>query len=694
MLLYFYNGIFLLEIFMEQLNNDLLPCLQAVGPWWTDEDRRLLFCHLLSIFHFDASYLSSLPASCRNLSDGETRLSVSDIEMEYRLFQNTHTNCKINCSRIRKISFSFGKFNHRLCFLCPYSTTHKNSNRADEARFLYFIMNHSSTSIETYLSTNDSELSTYFSSYFPLHINNILVEAYPLELLVKKFYGILPGYFLEEPYQSRQLLINKLYQDIKRKVTQLHVISYIKHLYPDYLDLVAKSLVNVVKSIEYENYNTRPSNEILIRRLVKLLAEPTKIKIKPTTEYLCAIMEPLNPDLFQSKVLFSSDNLLEIDKRYEAPNNVYEFYNAVDSKISHDSNTIDNDIINSDIEAALSAATTLPLPNTDEIELSDSCSCSLYDQFDTDTSLFRNFYLLQDIENICILENMNQNELESIFFAMISDTKFLCIEPVLYEDRYCFLICNDSKDFMLYPLATLGNRLLRKISNLSVSLYTSNIYNTGRLLYSNDIFYINFHDVGIAYSISAGDSSKGIKCFSKTNFPTVMYEYPSLYESYLKKCDHDHMELIYLYETYNKLISNDGKNLPFKNIDSLYSMPDSLNIIYKYDNNATPTINGIFLHINAYMNTHMLSNSLLVHLYMKVCIELDRQYPFYRNQFYILKLSNQGILLYLTGTKRKLQMVRLFLSACARRVFSEYSTNESPISFEEKSHVYELNTIL
>ena len=28
---------------MEQLYNDALPCLQAVGPWWSDADRRLLF---------------------------------------------------------------------------------------------------------------------------------------------------------------------------------------------------------------------------------------------------------------------------------------------------------------------------------------------------------------------------------------------------------------------------------------------------------------------------------------------------------------------------------------------------------------------------------------------------------------------------------------------------------------------------
>ena len=113
---------------MEQLNNDILPCLKAVGPWWTNEDRRLLFCHLLSIFDFDADYLATIPSLVHYDSDNSNLLDVASIDSDYRLFKKSLSTKKINCSCIRKISLSFGKFNHRLCFLCPYSTTYKNSN--------------------------------------------------------------------------------------------------------------------------------------------------------------------------------------------------------------------------------------------------------------------------------------------------------------------------------------------------------------------------------------------------------------------------------------------------------------------------------------------------------------------------------------------------------------------------------------
>ena len=71
---------------MEQLNNDTLPCLNAVGPWWTDEDRRTLFCHLMSIFHFDENYLTTLPASLVQDSLDTYRMEASSIKSDYRLF--------------------------------------------------------------------------------------------------------------------------------------------------------------------------------------------------------------------------------------------------------------------------------------------------------------------------------------------------------------------------------------------------------------------------------------------------------------------------------------------------------------------------------------------------------------------------------------------------------------------------------
>ena len=71
---------------MKSLYTKTLPCLQTIGPWWTESDRRTLFCYLLKIFPFDAEYLSTLPAAIF-LEDNDARhLTAIEIQSEYDFF--------------------------------------------------------------------------------------------------------------------------------------------------------------------------------------------------------------------------------------------------------------------------------------------------------------------------------------------------------------------------------------------------------------------------------------------------------------------------------------------------------------------------------------------------------------------------------------------------------------------------------
>ena len=674
---------------MEQLNNDTLPCLNAVGPWWTDEDRRTLFCHLMSIFHFDENYLTTLPASLVQDSLDTYRMEASSIKSDYRLFEKSRSTKKINCSSIRKISFSFGKYNHRLCFLCPYSTTYRNSNRSSETRFLYHLMNHGAASLESYLNTSDKELSQYFSSYFPIYINNTLIDAYPFDMVASKFLEISSDYFFSAPLEARHLLVNKLAKDLNYRISFAKLRPLINITCPDINDNINKLAIETVKSIEYENYNTRSINELLLKRLFKSLAEENKYKPKSTTDYLSKVLEPLNPELFQSKILFSQEEFQKIDSFYEISIANEIFHNQDLFKQLDLLPILDDPLLSSDIEQSLIEATAIPSViaaperkslNTAVINTIDEAS---------DTSQFWDYYKLQNSDGICILGSNDSANYESIFKAMISNTQYLCIEPCLFNDEGGIIILNDTNDLLFYPTSKLGNRMLRKLSEQDIPVYTSNIYHTGCLLFSNSCFYIKLKDIGIASAIVSNTIPKGILDITTTPFPECMKEYESIYKSLIEHAAEHLLKDIDLYESFKYLLCIDGIDLPFKNIKFLYELNDAIDITYNFTKDINPISSGLILSLTAYLNNIFIENNILIKLYMEICIELHKHFPFFKNNLFLLSLSEEGILFFMSGSKKQLQKIRLFLSSCARRIFSKYSTKDNPITFEEKSHLYE-----
>ena len=76
---FFMNGIFYFttkrEVIMDYFFEDSLPCLQSVSPWWSETDRRILFCYLKAIFNLESDYLSDHQAAVYSDNGEERRLS-------------------------------------------------------------------------------------------------------------------------------------------------------------------------------------------------------------------------------------------------------------------------------------------------------------------------------------------------------------------------------------------------------------------------------------------------------------------------------------------------------------------------------------------------------------------------------------------------------------------------------------------
>ena len=313
-------------------------------------------------------------------------------------------------------------------------------------------------------------------------------------------------------------------------------------------------------------------------------------------------------------------------------------------------------------------------------------------ELSTDVSIFLKYYPLYKKNNIYILGLDSSEDADSLFTAMISDTAFLCMEPCLFENEEGMLISNDTNDLLFYSFIRLGHRLLRKISDFKIPVYTSNLYHTGLALFSNRIFYLDLKDIGVAAFITSNTVAKGIRDLTETPFPDCLLEYYKLYYELTNDLSEDTLKLLSLNEKYKLIHCIAGTKPPFSNLESLYDTNDAVNITYNFSNDIKPTINGLFLSLSAYLNEHIIDDNLLIGLYKELCIKIYEQFSLTSNQLYLLNLSKSGILFYLIGSKRQIQKMRLFFSACARRVFSKYSTNGNPITFEEKTLIFE-NTI-
>ena len=113
------------------------------------------------------------------------------------------------------------------------------------------------------------------------------------------------------------------------------------------------------------------------------------------------------------------------------------------------------------------------------------------------------------------------------------------------------------------------------------------------------------------------------------------------------------------------------------------------NIDYLYQSSNQPAKNGLFISLKAKNPDNLVSPELLQTLYMEICISFNMHIPFYEQNIYLLGLSDDGLLFFLTGSPKRILKSRMILSSCCRRAFSYLSQAENMITLEEKTHKYE-----
>lgn len=689
---------------MEKYYDDILPCLKSVGSWWTEPDRRLLFCHLLMIYPFDEEYLSGIPAA--TYYEGVERCVMSEhiIRNSLQVFKKVNGTKKCTCAGIRNLEFSFGKLNPRVCYLCPYSGTFKNMRQADERRFLYHLMTADNRSMSSYLELEQKKIEDVFLSYFPVYVNDILVDAYPFLFFAEWFLLKESGYYKKNEMISRKELLDKVYKDIEQRIPYLRIKELVEREQPNYRESVKKAADEELEALERENFATRPINELMMIRLFRILESKKKYVHKKPSEYISRNQGPFAPNLFSSSLLLK-ENAEAVRKEATEPENPLihledeDFKKLPDldeilisgrSEIKTDScvdnigiDRMDNeeerikDVLNKSPEDTL-ALTELELKDVEET------GCKKHNE------AFRKAYHIEDgmIEPLFVYGRSEKKKEDALLNVFINGSEYFSMEPAEYHGVTGLLLMNSDSDYIFYSIEQYGAKPIRAIADQGKLIYTSNIYRLGRYLFRSKVYKIIMKDVGIALFLFKNIKAQSLSEISHLEFPECMKEYKEIYCDSLKNLGTEQRVELDDMEKYTTLLCADGGRPPFQGMDSLCYIHNSVEYEYLYRAGMHPDHDGVFLFLRAFLKDKEMDKSLLKELYMKTCIELSHKVQFYDGSLQILDLSDKGILLYVMGNRLFIQKVQLYISACARRAFSDMSSKNCPVTFEQMAQEY------
>lgn len=682
---------------MEKFYDDVLPCLQSVGPWWTELDRRILFSHLLKIFPFDAEYLSSLPAAEYSELGDTHRLSENMIREDLRSLNKGAE--KINCPCIRRLDFSFGKLNPRVCYLCPYSSTYKNSSQPDEQRFLYHIMNHEKRTLSGYLDDAGKTCKDVFKSFFPVYANDILIEAYPFELVAEQFLEIAGGSFISDSDKYHKQVsegLNRVLADrLKYHRTRVLVEKHI----PDYQNLVLLSAGQILFALENQNRQTRSINESLMKRLFALLLKSSKYSAKDPKQYICRDQALAAPKIFDSAVFEDTANF-SLEEAPAEPHDTIrtqqpELVNplaCMEDQTFRELPDLDakNIQLNSMEEPLCDfAATALPL--TTSMESVSETSNIVHATSEAQPSSFEAFYTSRETETFYKCGQNNFQYDKAVLDAFLDSTSFLSMEPFNINGQKGLLMCNANIDKLFFPVEWLGPREIRYIANRKLPVYTSNVYQLAAYLFSNKIYKLELHDVGAAVSLLHNKTIRCINDFCRSSLPDCMDIYFDIYNAAFDNLSKDGKTALHRLEQFLPLLCGDGMKPPFASMQQLVSVVNATTYRFLYTSDSHPERAGMFLHLQVKIDNPLKSTFPAQHMYMDACIELSKYVPFYQGNVQVLQIGADGLLLYLLGNRQEIEKNRLYMSASIRRIFSSLLDNNKTVSIEEKSQLYNLN---
>lgn len=684
---------------MNKFYDNILPCLHSVGPWWTELDRRILFSHLLKIFPFDAEYLSTLPAAVY-VEYGDThRLTQSTIKED--LHSLNKEDIKVTCPCIRKLDFSFGKLNPRVCYLCSYSGTYKNNTQLDEYRFLYHIMNHEARTLSSYLNNNKKNCKDIFKSFFPVYANDILIEVYPFELIAKQFLTIPAGAFISDSLKYHEQILEGLKEELVNRFKYHRMRTLIEKHIPNYQSLLLDSTNQILFSLENQNKQTRSINESLMKRLFALLLKPSKFSAKDPKQYICKDYVPSSPNIFESTIIKNTANFSSPEKSVAKTQEIIklkktELVNPLSCLEDESFQELpDLDAKNMQLNSLkepiceFSGATTFatPLPSKTKANPYDI----IHTQAKTQPSTFNTFYSSKTIETFYICGEQHFQYDKAILDAFFDNTSFLAMEPFIINDRKGILMCNANIDKVFYPIELLGPKEIRYIDNQKIPVYTSNVYQLASYLFSNKIYKLELHDVGAATSLLGNKAIHCISDFCKTALPDCMDIYFDIYQNAIANLSEARKTMLNRLEQFLPLLCGDGLKVPFASMQQLVNIINATTYKFLYTSDKQPERTGMFLQFQVKIDEHLKFSIPSQHLYMDVCIELNKYVPFFNGAIQLLQINDNGLLLYLIGNYQEIQKNQLYAAACIRRIFSSLLEHNFTISIEEKSHLFNKN---
>jgi len=735
------------EILKKKYNVErMLPCLQSIGPWWSLNDRMFLYRNLHVLFGLPSEFFEDLSVSTFTENGEEIKIKKEEIANDFARYKTHLDRTPTTCRMIEGNNYSFGCFNKRICSLCPYSSRYANNMESREKKYLYYYLKGTSLVLSEELENMSANIEDVFKSYYPVYMDNILVDAYPISMFAKYFLPLKKNEYNSK--EHRELLLSFVSKLILKKTHYIKNADKIEKYYPDYKQILVRSADVFLDELDKRFSDLQPNYFRMAIKSAKDIFSKLAMRdgngVKKNVDYY--INRPMiireadenkeneaeqkakeEAESFNdnAEVAANLENPSAINKLSENMDTSYESVSDLNADnneplklrfFSPDSEKMTKAPLISErfLEMEGESLRDKPLLN-DELW---STPCSLNDNDLSDNpalcdsmnntaavsgpsgmkaaavcndavlNTYQTFYPLSDMTDIYVYGKMKEDS--HVFSAFIQDSSFLCMEPVIVEKDKGVLIMNQSGEMIFMCLAKSGYRTLKKTVGFKIPVYTSNLYNLCKYLFKHRCFNLNIKDVGIALSINTGESYKGISDFKINKFPAGMKNYRYLYEaavSVLTKYEVEHLER--LQRIFSFFVS-DGSPAPFENMPELYTFSDSVSVRYQYVRSASPVMPGVYFSVKATSSSGM-SEYMLHELYMNACMMINSDIAFASGNIRILFLGHEGLMFFITGDSLSIRNTILFVSGCIRKVFSSVTVKYPDLKIAESVEPIGLN---
>lgn len=680
----------------------MLPCLQSIGPWWTLEDRINLFCHLLKIFPFDETYICSIPQSAY---DNQQKISTADVTKEYVRFGKNTEGKNISCSTIRKIDFSFGKLNSRLCYLCPFSGTYKNKRLNNERKCLHCIDKHPSLKASDLLSNANLKSDDVFHYHYPIFIGDVLIDALPASFILQKYAE------LETCHEDAEEIWKQLSYELSKEIEKRIKYHRIKHLYQkcnsNYMTEAALGGQSEIRKIRDLNLDASISNQIVTKRLFNSLAGQ-KVKYKPLKpaeyDYMgCPSIPDMSSDNSSLHTPFSTETVSCEDTIVkETPSSLPDDEFWIDLESDHYRNL-------PELKQSNSASPVYPLREEKEDEpdqLIALCKTDMVSSHETIAShdsndfiedspiadqkatpvvdvtcdgfktatfdRFMDFYFIDLPEHVFNIGDHDPDTRE-LLRSLDTENGFYCMEPVIANNIEGLLIMDCYEKFYFYPIQLYGKRTIIKIADAKVPVFTCSSHALFKYLYREKVYGISPHDLSLAMTIkNPSERFTFLNIFKYETIDACMKCYKEAFHRIMDALSNQQEDLYWLNLQYSSIIASTGRKPPFDGINSLFVQDTALSFSPKYTGLETPERSGMMIRLRfdpSYTASKDCDTELL---FKRIIADFSEQINFKDGHAYLLSLDKSAVSIYITGDCIAHTKAKYYLMASYERILNNH----------------------